>query len=178
MRLLDFVRDHVTLFLEDPDVSVRRAAAAAAAKVLHRAASIPPGSHGSISQNQVSQNLSCYYCSVCDASTSKQYRYTQSIPHGIRGADISTITCADAHSRRGGCGGPPADGSLCRWEHCCPASHTALNPGALLPGHLPGTSRCVSALLCISTSTAAQNPHFSAWWDVWEGIGRAVQLLR
>ena len=32
MRLLDFVRDHVTLFLDDPDVSVRRAAAAAAAK--------------------------------------------------------------------------------------------------------------------------------------------------
>ena len=53
MRLLDFVRDHVTLFLDDPDVSVRRAAAAAAAKVLHRAASIPPGSHGSITQNQV-----------------------------------------------------------------------------------------------------------------------------
>ena len=53
MRLLDFVRDHVTLFLDDPDVSVRRAAAAASAKVLHRAASIPPGSHGSISQNQV-----------------------------------------------------------------------------------------------------------------------------
>ena len=53
MRLLDFVRDHVTPFLDDPDVSVRRAAAAAAAKVLHRAASILPGSHGSISQNQV-----------------------------------------------------------------------------------------------------------------------------
>lgn len=53
MRLLDFVRDHVTLFLDDPDVSVRRAAAAAAAKVLHRAASVPPGSHGSSSQNQV-----------------------------------------------------------------------------------------------------------------------------
>ena len=63
MRLLDFVRDHVTLFLDDPDVSVRRAAAAAAAKVLHRAASLPPGSHGSITQNQVKQlHLCCLNC--------------------------------------------------------------------------------------------------------------------
>ena len=167
MRLLDFVRDHVTLFLEDPDVSVRRAAAAAAAKVLHRAASLPPGSHGSISQNQVGRKDSCCYCSACDASTLRQSRYTQSIPHGVRGADISTIVCADAHSRRGGCGGPPADGSLCRWEHCRPASHTALNPGTLLPGHLPGTSRCVSALLCMSTSTGSTKPYtFSVWWNV------------
>jgi FKBP12-rapamycin complex-associated protein len=47
-RLLDFVRDHVTPYLDDSDVSVRRAAAAAAAAVLHRTASIAPGSRAAI----------------------------------------------------------------------------------------------------------------------------------
>jgi hypothetical protein len=42
MRLLDFVRDHVTPYLDDSNVTVRRAAAAAAAAVLHRTASVPP----------------------------------------------------------------------------------------------------------------------------------------
>ncbi|BDA44527.1 Serine/threonine-protein kinase TOR [Coccomyxa sp. Obi] len=47
-RLLDFVRDHVTPYLDDADVSVRRAAAAAAAAVLHRTASVTPGSRAAI----------------------------------------------------------------------------------------------------------------------------------
>lgn len=44
MRLLEFVRDHVTAYLDDADVSVRRAAAHAAVSVLHRTAVATPGS--------------------------------------------------------------------------------------------------------------------------------------
>ncbi len=47
-RLLDFVRDHVTPYLDDADVSVRRASAAAAAAVLHRTAIVTPGSRAAI----------------------------------------------------------------------------------------------------------------------------------
>jgi FKBP12-rapamycin complex-associated protein len=46
-RLLEFVRDHVTPYLDDASVTVRRAAAAAAVAVLHRTAEPPPGSRAS-----------------------------------------------------------------------------------------------------------------------------------
>ena len=35
-KLLEFVRDHVMTYLDDPDVSIRKSAAAAAAQVLQR----------------------------------------------------------------------------------------------------------------------------------------------
>ena len=35
-NLLEFVRDHVMSYLDDPDVSIRRSSAAAAAQVLQR----------------------------------------------------------------------------------------------------------------------------------------------
>ncbi len=35
-NLLEFVRDHVMTYLDDPDVSIRRSSAAAAAQVLQR----------------------------------------------------------------------------------------------------------------------------------------------
>ena len=35
-NLLEFVRDHVMIYLDDPDVSIRRSSAAAAAQVLQR----------------------------------------------------------------------------------------------------------------------------------------------
>ncbi len=43
MRLLDFVRDHVTLFLDDPDVSVRRAGGCCRRQSAAPGSQPPPG---------------------------------------------------------------------------------------------------------------------------------------
>ena len=71
-RLLDFVRDHVTPYLDDADVSVRRAAAAAAAAVLHRTASVTPGSRAAIHPQvchlhklTLSSSLPCTFPAMC-----------------------------------------------------------------------------------------------------------------
>jgi len=159
MRLLDFVRDHVTLFLDDPDVSVRRAAAAAAAKVLHRAASVPPGSHGSISQNQVGRpsaaHLVClgmlsWRCTIfteeaCLTRTSllciheAEMVLVQCV-HATRLQITVTVLCtfADAYQGSGGCSGTPSDGSMRRRQHSRATCNTPLCSGALFLGHLLG----------------------------------------